>query len=106
MALIEITDDQFHEVVLRSSKPVLVDYWADWCTPCKVIDPILDELSDSFGDRMTFVKLDTNRNQRVPTDYLVQGLPTIHIFIGGQLVKSFQGAKPKSVLKRAIEEYL
>lgn len=106
MALIEITDDQFHEVVLRSSKPVLVDYWADWCTPCKVIDPILHELSESFGDRMTFVKLDTNRNQRVPTDYSVQGLPTIHIFVDGELVKSFQGAKPKSVLKQAIEEYL
>lgn len=106
MALTEVTDDQFHEVVLRSAKPVLVDYWADWCTPCKVIDPILDELADVFGDRMTFVKLDTNRNQIVPTNYLVHGLPTIHIFIDGELVKSFQGAKSKSVLKKAIEQYL
>jgi thioredoxin 1 len=106
MALTEVTDAQFHEVVLRSTKPVLVDYWADWCTPCKVIDPILSELAAAFGDRMKFVKMDTNRNQIVPTNYRVHGLPTIHIFIDGELVKCFQGAKSKSVLKKAIEDYL
>lgn len=106
MALTEVTDSDFHEMVIRSPKPVLVDYWADWCTPCKVIDPILEELSVSYAEQMRFVKLDTNRNRVTATHYQVQGLPTIHFFIDGELVRSFQGAKTKSVLKQAIEDYL
>ena len=106
MSVIEVTDAEFREVVLRSSRPVLVDYWADWCTPCKQLSPILDELAAAYGDRMRFVKIDTNRNQVTPRAYLVHGLPTIHIFVDGELVKSFQGSKSKSMLTRAIEDYV
>lgn len=106
MTVIEVTDAEFPEVVLRSVRPVLVDYWADWCSPCKQLAPILDELAESYGDRMSFVKLDTNRNPVVPTTYAVNGLPTIHIFVDGELVKSFQGSKSKSVLTEAIETFI
>lgn len=106
MAIIEVTDREFPEVVLKSVRPVLVDYWADWCSPCRQLAPILDELAASYGDRMSFVKLDTNRNPVIPTTYAVNGLPTIHIFVDGELVKSFQGSKSKSVLTRAIETFV
>lgn len=106
MAVIEVTDAEFTEIVLRSARPVLVDYWADWCSPCKQLAPILDELAESYGDRMSFVKLDTNRNPVTPTTYAVNGLPTIHIFVDGELVKSFQGSKSKSVLTKAIETFV
>ncbi|WP_432559398.1 thioredoxin [Granulicoccus sp. GXG6511] len=106
MTVIDVTDAEFRDVVLRSSRPVLVDYWADWCSPCKQLAPILDELAASYGDRMRFVKLDTNRNHMTPTRYAVNGLPTIHIFVDGELVKSFQGSKSKSVLTAEIERHL
>lgn len=106
MPVTDVTDANFTEAVLRSEHPVLVEYWADWCSPCKQLAPILGELAETYGDRMRFVKMDTNRNQVTPTTYFVQGLPTIHIFVSGELVKSFQGAKTKSTLTRAIEEYV
>ncbi|HHV20757.1 MAG TPA: thioredoxin [Propionibacterium sp.] len=106
MSVIDVTDADFGDVVLRSSRPVLVDYWADWCSPCKQLAPILAELADSYGDRMRFVKIDTNRNHVTPNTFGVNGLPTIHIFVGGELVKSFQGSKPKSVLSKEIERHL
>lgn len=106
MAVTEVTDADFGERVLRSEHPVLVEYWADWCGPCRQLAPIVGELSEAYGDRMRFVKMDTNRNQVTPATYFVQGLPTIHIFVSGELVKTFQGSKTKSMLTRAIEEYV
>lgn len=106
MAVTEVTDADFGERVLRSEHPVLVEYWADWCGPCRQLAPIVGELSEAYGDRMRFVKMDTNRNQVTPATYFVQGLPTIHIFVAGELVKTFQGSKTKSMLTRAIEEYV
>lgn len=90
----------------RSSRPVLVDYWADWCAPCKQLSPIIDELARDYGDKVTFLKLDTNVNTATPVNYGVLSLPTIQIWVGGEVVKSFTGAKPKSVLLKAIDEYL
>lgn len=106
MTVIDVTDAEFRDVVLNSARPVLVDYWADWCSPCKQLAPILDELAESYGDRMRFVKMDTNRNHVTPTTYSVNGLPTIHIFVNGELVKSFQGSKSKAVLTEAIETFV
>ncbi len=102
----DVTDATFGELVLKSSKPVVIDYWADWCAPCKQLSPIIDELARDYGDKVTFLKLDTNENTQVPTQQGVLGLPTIQVFVGGEVVKSLTGAKPKSVLLRAIEEYL
>lgn len=102
----DVTDATFTDLVLKSPKPVVVDYWADWCAPCKQLSPIIDELARDYGDKVTFVKLDTNTSTQVPTQQGVLGLPTIQVFVGGEVVKSFTGAKPKSVLLKAIEEYL
>lgn len=101
-----VTDATFEEVVLKSAKPVLVDYWADWCAPCRQLSPIIDELARDHGDAVTFVKLDTNTNTKTPLAYGVLGLPTLQIFVGGEVVKQFQGGKTKAALLRAIEEYL
>lgn len=106
MPVAEIDDAGFHEAVLKAQHPVLVEYWADWCSPCKQLAPIVGELSETYGDRMRFLKMDTNRNRITPTNYRVLGLPTIHIFVEGELVKSFQGAKTKSTLTKAIEQYI
>jgi thioredoxin 1 len=102
----DVTDATFNDLVVKSTKPVVVDYWADWCAPCKQLSPIIDELARDYGDKVTFLKLDTNTSTQVPTQQGVLGLPTIQVFVGGEVVKSFTGAKPKSVLLRAIEEYL
>ena len=100
------SDASFDTDVLKSTKPVLVDYWADWCAPCRQVAPIIDELAGEFGDRMGFYTLDTNVNPRVPTEQGVLGLPTIQIFSGGEVVKSFTGGKTKAALIRAIEEFI
>lgn len=105
-AVSEVTDATFEAEVLKSSKPVLVDYWADWCSPCKQIAPILEELATEHGDKVAFVKLDTNQNPQVPTQQGVLGLPTLQVFVNGEVVKSFQGAKTKGQLLKALDEYL
>ncbi|HRA75991.1 MAG TPA: thioredoxin domain-containing protein [Propionicimonas sp.] len=107
MAAVEdVTDATFAQLVLKSPKPVLVDYWADWCAPCKQLSPIIAELAREHGDKVTFYALDTNVNTQTPVSYGVLGLPTIQIFVGGEVVKSFQGGKTKAALLRALEEYL
>ncbi len=105
-AVSDVTDADFESVVLRSDKPVVVDYWADWCGPCKQVAPIIEELATQHGDKVTFVKMDTNTNPVTPANNHVLGLPTIQVYVGGELVKAFKGAKSKSVLLKAIEEYL
>jgi thioredoxin 1 len=105
-AVTDVTDADFEERVLKSDKPVMVDYWADWCGPCKQVSPIIEELAQTYGDKVDFVKMDTNVNPVTPANNHVLGLPTIQVYVGGELVKAFKGAKSKSVLTRAIEEYL
>ncbi len=102
----EVTDATFGDLVLKSSKPVLIDYWADWCAPCKQLNPIIEELARDYGEKVTFLKMDTNTSTQVPTQQGVLGLPTIQVFVDGEVVKSFTGAKPKSVLLKAIEEFI
>ena len=102
----DVTDATFNDLVVKSPKPVVIDYWADWCAPCKQLSPIIDELARDYGDKITFLKLDTNVNTATPVNYGVLSLPTIQIWVGGEVVKSFTGAKPKSVLLKAIDEYL
>ena len=101
-----VTDATFAEDVLKSTKPVLVDYWADWCSPCKQIAPIIEELALAYGDKMTFLKLDTNANPNTPVQMGIMGLPTLQIFVNGVVVKSMTGGKTKAALLKAIDEYL
>ncbi len=101
-----VTDATFAQEVLQSSKPVLVDYWADWCAPCRQLSPIIDELAREYGDKVTFLKMDTVANTRTPTEQGIMGLPTLQIYSGGQVVKQLVGGKTKAALIKALEEYL
>ena len=100
----DVTDATFASVVLTSKRPVVVDFWADWCAPCKQLSPILDELAKTYDGQIDFVKLDTNANPAVPSKYGVLRLPTVLVFQDGEIVKQFMGAVPKLQLRKALDE--
>lgn len=106
MAVIDVTDADFETQVLKAGKPVLVDYWADWCAPCKQLSPIVEELSKTYGDRMVFAKMDTNTNTQVPMQQGVMSLPTLQFFVDGEVVQSLKGGKTKAALVKAIESVI
>ena len=101
-----VTDASFDQDVLKSSKPVLVDYWAEWCGPCKQIAPIIEELAAEHGDKISFVKLDTNDNTAVPTQYGIMSIPTLQLFVGGEVATQIVGARSKGAILKALNEYL
>ena len=105
-AVEEVTDATFDQLVLKSDTPVLVDYWADWCAPCRQLSPIVDELAKEYGDKVTFLKLDTNANPDMPVRYGVLGLPTLQVFVNGEVVNSMTGGRTKASLIKALREYL
>ena len=100
----DVTDATFASVVLTSSRPIVVDFWADWCAPCKQLSPILDELAKTYDGQIDFVKIDTNANPAVPSKYGVLRLPTVLVFQNGEIVKQFTGAVPKLQLRKALDE--
>ncbi len=105
MALpIVVTDASFEDDVIKAETPVLVDFWADWCAPCKMIAPIVEELADEFDGSVRFAKLDVDSNPKTATNYGIRGIPTLLIFNGGQPVDQVVGAVSKSVLKRRLKE--
>ena len=101
-----VTDATFADEVLKSTKPVLVDYWADWCAPCKQIAPIIEELDREYGDKITFLKLDTNDNPNIPMQYGIMSIPTLQLFVNGEVVQSLTGSKGKGAIVKALGEYL
>ena len=103
---INVTDSTFDEEVIKADTPVLVDFWADWCAPCKMIAPIVEDLSTEFDGKIKFAKLDVDSNPQIATNYGIRGIPTLLIFNGGQPVDQVVGAVPKSVLKKRLEEAL
>ena len=103
MATKTVTDASFQQDVLGASGPVLVDFWAEWCGPCKMIGPALEELSDELGEKVTIAKLNIDENPHVPTKYGVRGIPTMMIFQDGQVAATKVGALPKSKIKEWIE---
>jgi thioredoxin len=103
MATQTISDDSFASDVLGSDKPVLVDFWAEWCGPCKMIAPALEEISDELADQVTIVKLNIDDNPDAPTKYGVRGIPTMILFKDGAPVDTKVGAAPKSQLKQWLE---
>jgi thioredoxin 1 len=103
---ITVTDETFHDVVLASDSPVLVDFWAEWCPPCHAIAPILDQLAMEYFDRLKVVKVDVDASPRATLACGVQAMPTLALFHGGQMVARMVGARPKSRLVKEIDDFL
>ncbi|WDZ91001.1 thioredoxin [Nocardiopsis sp. HUAS JQ3] len=105
-AVKQVTDATFKEEVLSSDKPVLVDFWADWCGPCKQMAPVLDKLAEEYGDKIEVVKINTDQNPETPRSYNVLSLPTMNLYKDGEVVKQIIGAKPKRLLEKELAEFL
>lgn len=101
--IVHITDDSFDDEVTKSDKPVLVDYWADWCGPCKMIAPILDELSEEYSGRIKIAKLNIDENPATPPKYGIRGIPTLMLFKNGNVEATKVGAVSKSQLTAFID---
>lgn len=102
----QVTDSTFEQEVLKSDHPVLVDYWAEWCGPCKAIAPILDEVATDYEGRVKIAKLNVDENQSIPQKYGIRGIPTLMLFKNGQLAATKVGALSKSQLTLFIDDHL
>ncbi len=101
-----VTDASFDSDVLKSDKPVVVDYWAEWCGPCKMIAPVLEAIATEHGDKIDIVKLNVDENPGVAQKYRILNIPTLGVFHNGEVVKELVGARSKSALLRELAEFL
>ena len=102
----KVTDDSFEADVLKNEKPVVVDYWAEWCGPCRMVAPVLEEIATEHADKIDVVKLNVDENPKVARKYGIMNIPTLGVFSGGEVVKEIVGARPKSALLRELAEFI
>ncbi len=100
---IEVTDANFEEVVLNSDKPVLVDFWAEWCGPCRMVAPVVKELADEYGDKAVITKMDVDSNPATSVKFGIRNIPTILFFKNGEIVDKQVGAVPKTILASKLD---
>lgn len=105
-AIVHVTDDNFEQEVLQSEQPVLVDFWAEWCGPCKMVAPILDQVAEEYQGRLKVAKLNIDENPRTPQHYGVRGIPTLMLFKNGEVEATKVGALSKSQLQTFLEQNL
>ena len=106
MATSKVTTATFDAEVLKSSTPVLVDFWAEWCGPCRAVGPILEEISDEYGSKLKIVKLNTDEESAIAIKYGISSIPTMNVFVNGEIAKTIVGAKPKPAMLKELESFL
>jgi thioredoxin 1 len=105
-AILEVTDANFDEEVLKSDQPVLIDFWAVWCGPCKALAPIVDEVAQSYSGKVKVAKMNVDQNPGTPGRYGIRGIPTLLIFKGGQVKEQIVGYVPKETIEKAIDKHM
>jgi len=105
-ALKKVTDATFDEEVLKNGKPVLVDFWAEWCGPCRMIAPILEQIAEEHGEKLEIVKVNTDENPETATRYGVLNIPMLNVYVNGEVAKTIVGAKPKRALLKDLEAFI
>ncbi|HEX3711607.1 MAG TPA: thioredoxin [Trebonia sp.] len=101
-----VTDATFETEVLKNDKPVIVDYWAEWCGPCRMIAPVLEEIAGEYADKIDVVKLNVDENPAVAQRYQILAIPTLNVFQNGEVVKQIKGAKPKAALLKDLADFI
>ena len=106
MATTNVTTATFDAEVLKSSGPVLVDFWAEWCGPCRAVGPILEEISNEYGTKLKIVKLNTDNESAIAIKYGITSIPAMYVLVNGEVVKTIVGARPKPAMLKELEPYI